>query len=193
MLHYRHSETEVEAINLDCPNEFYPSNTNCAGPWHYHDFEWKEDKSLSVHCTGKKEKEYLHWPYPSLIDKWFMFSELIYYSLNFTAYQKIEVFRNPCTGLSMDFYIMETKKSSFIYNTLTSTLESRTRVQGCCKTLKQLVPIKNAKAIMNLMKFSIGSTIPKSPRYGSINFTAIDDRLPLLHLTSKLKELLMNR
>ena len=130
----------------------------------------------------------------SFIDaKWFMFSELIYYSLNFTAYQKIEVFRNPCTGLSMDFYIMETKKSSFIYNTLTSTLESRTRVQGCCKTLKQLVPIKNAKAIMNLMKFSIGSTIPKSPRYGSINFTAIDDRLPLLHLTSKLKELLMNR
>ena len=122
-----------------------------------------------------------------------MFSELIYYSLNFLAYQKIEVSRNPCSSLSKDFYIMETKKSSFIYNTLTSTLESRTRVQGCCKTLKQLVPIRNAKAIMNLMKFSIGSTIPKSPRYGRLNFTAIDDHLPFLHLTSKLKELLMNR
>ena len=122
-----------------------------------------------------------------------MFSKLIFHSLNFTAYQKIDVFRNPCTGLSKDFYIMETKKSSFMYNTLTSKLESRTRVQGCCKSLKQLVPIRNAKAIMNLMKFSIGSTIPKSPRYGRLNFTAIDDRLPLLRLTSKLKELLVNR
>ena len=54
LLHYRHSETEVEAINLDCLNEFYPSDTNCVGSWYYHDFEWKEDKSISVHCTGKK-------------------------------------------------------------------------------------------------------------------------------------------
>ena len=57
----------VEAINLDCYNEFYPSDTNCAGPWHYYDYgvmdEWKEDKSISVHCIGKTNKRtiYSYW------------------------------------------------------------------------------------------------------------------------------------
>ena len=125
--------------------------------------------------------------------KYLTFSDLIYCILNFAEYQTIEVSRNPCTDPSKDFYVMETKKPSFLFNTLTSKIESLTRIQGCCKALKPLVPIENTKQIMNLMKFSIGSTIPKSPRYGRINFTAIDDHLFFLHPSSRLKELLMNR
>ena len=187
----------VEAVNLDCYNAFYPSDTNCARPWHYYDYgvmdEWKEDKSISVHCIGKTKERTIYIILIHIVSKYLTPSELIYCSLNLTAYQPIEVSRNPCTDPSKDFYVMETKKPSFLFNTLTSKIESLTRVQGCCKALKQLVPIKNAKPIMNLMKFSIGSTIPKSPRYGRINFTAIDDHLFFLHPTSRLKELLMNR
>ena len=89
---------------------------------------------------------------------------------------------------------MKAKEQSIGYtNKLQSTIKSLTRVEGCCKALKPLVPITNSEAIMKLMKFSIGSTIPKSPRYGLLNYTALNDSLPVLHLTSKLKELLKNR
>ena len=53
-------ETVVEAINLDCYNQFYPSDTNCAGPWQYYDHEWKEDKSISIHCTGEAQERTIY-------------------------------------------------------------------------------------------------------------------------------------
>ena len=88
----------------------------------------------------------------------------------------------------------EKKESPITYtNKLERIIQSLTRVEGCCKYLKQFVPIKNTKAIMKLMKFSIGSTIPKSPRYNDINYTTVNEDLSFIRLTSKLKDLLYDR
>ena len=47
---------------------------------------------------------------------------------------------------------MKAKEQSIGYtNKLQSTIKSLTRVEGCCKALKPLVPITNSEAIMKLM------------------------------------------
>ena len=79
------------------------------------------------------------------------------------------------------------------YDKLATRILSLTRVEGCCQTLEQSLKTTNLNTIMNLMKFSIGSTIPKSPQYGKINFAKGDHELPVLQLPPMLKELLQNR
>ena len=51
-------ENLVELVHLDCYNELYPSDANCAGAWRYwyertgYTGNWQEDESLSLYCIG---------------------------------------------------------------------------------------------------------------------------------------------
>ena len=84
-------------------------------------------------------------------------------------------------------------EEQIVGNKLTRRLKSLIRVEGCCKTLEQNLQTEKWKIIMNLMKFSIGSTIPRSPEYDNENFTQANDDLPMLRLPPILKELLQKR
>ena len=101
---------------------------------------------------------------------------------------------NPCANPTMDFFVMKSdNEEQIVGNKLTRRLKSLNRVEGCCKTLEQNLQTEKWKTIMNLMKFSIGSTIPSSPEYGSKNFTQANNDLPILRLPPRLKELLQKR
>ena len=76
---------------------------------------------------------------------------------------------------------------------LTKRIKSLKRVEGCCETLEQRVQTEKLKIIMNLMKFSIGSTIPRSPEYITNNFTETTDDFPILVLQHRLKQLFLKR
>ena len=94
----------------------------------------------------------------------------------------------------MDFFVMKSdNEEQLVGNKLARRLKSLIRVEGCCKTLEQNLQTEKWKIIMNLMKFSIGSTIPRSPEYGYKNFSQIHEELPILRLPLRLKELLQER
>ena len=84
-------------------------------------------------------------------------------------------------------------EDQFVGTKLEIRLKSLKRVEGCCQTLELYLQNTKLETIMNLMKFSVGSTIPISPMYGHENFTETNGDLPLLQLTLKLKELLQKR
>ena len=95
---------------------------------------------------------------------------------------------------STDFFVMKSdNEEQLVGNKLTRRLKSLIRVEGCCETLEQNLQTEKWKIIMNLMKFSIGSTIPRSPEYGYKNFSQINEDLPILRLPPRLKELLQER
>ena len=95
---------------------------------------------------------------------------------------------------STDFFVMKSdNEEQVVGNKLTKRIKALTRVEGCCQTLEQILQTEKWKMVMNLMKFSIGSTIPRSPEYGSANFTERNDDLPILRLPPVLKELLQER
>ena len=85
-------------------------------------------------------------------------------------------------------------EDQIVGNKLAKRLKSLQRVEGCCKTLEIRLQVDKLKTILNLMKLSIGSTIPKSPQYGSTNFSQVTkDEIPFLQLIPQLKELLQKR
>ena len=101
---------------------------------------------------------------------------------------------NPCVNPNMDFFVMKSdNEEQLVGNKLTRRLKSLIRVEGCCETLEQNLQTEKWKIIMNLMKFSIGSTIPRSPEYGSKNFTQTNDDIAILRLQPRVKELLQER
>ena len=101
---------------------------------------------------------------------------------------------NPCANSNMDFFVMKSdNEEQLVGNKLTRRLKSLNRVEGCCETLEQNLQTEKWKIIMNLMKFSIGSTIPRSPEYGSKNFTQTNDDIAILRLQPRVKELLQER
>ena len=94
----------------------------------------------------------------------------------------------------MDFFVMKSdNEDQLVGNKLTRRLKSLNRVEGCCETLEQNLQTEKWKIVMNLMKFSIGSTIPRSPKYGSKNFTQTNDDIAILRLQPRVKELLQER
>ena len=101
---------------------------------------------------------------------------------------------NPSTNQNMDFFVMKSdNEDQLVGNKLTRRLKSLNRVEGCCETLEQNLQTEKWKIVMNLMKFSIGSTIPRSPKYGSKNFTQTNDDIAILRLQPRVKELLQER
>ena len=101
---------------------------------------------------------------------------------------------NPCADTATDFFVMKSdNEEQLVGSKLTRRLKSLNRVEGCCETLEQNLQTEKWEIIMNLMKFSIGSTIPRSPEYSGENFTQTNDDLPILRLPPILKELLQER
>ena len=84
-------------------------------------------------------------------------------------------------------------EDQFVGTKLEIRLKSLKRVEGCCQTLELYLQNTKLETIMNLMKFSIGSTIPMSPPYGNENLTQANGDLTFLQLTLKLKELFQKR
>ena len=62
-------------------------------------------------------------------------------------------------------------ENSFTEGIVARNARSLRKLEGCCKALSPLIHKKNLKTIMNVMRLSIGSTIPRSPRYSSSNST----------------------
>ena len=101
---------------------------------------------------------------------------------------------NPCVDASMDFFVMKSdNEEQIVGNNLTRRIKSLNRVEGCCRTLELSLQTERWRIVMNLMKFSIGSTIPRSPEYGSKNYTQTNDDIHILRLQPRLKELLQER
>ena len=101
---------------------------------------------------------------------------------------------NPCEDPNKDFFVMKSDdEEQLVGNKLTRRLKSLNRVEGCCQTLELSLQTEKLKTIMNLVKFSIGSTIPRSPEYNNINFTQTNEDLSILRLQPRLKDLLQKR
>ena len=100
---------------------------------------------------------------------------------------------NPCYDPNKDFFMIKLNEEHSAYDKLATRIMSLKRVEGCCKTIDQSLKTENLKTVMDLMKFSIGSTIPMSPQYGNLKFAKRNNNLPVLQLTQMLRELLQNR
>ena len=101
---------------------------------------------------------------------------------------------NPCVKEAKDFYVMRSSSDDKYagYGKLRARGQSLERVAGCCNALNPLLEQKMSKTIMDLMKLSIGTTIPRSPKYvGSSN--GFEYKYPLLEPSTKLKRDLVTR
>ena len=69
--------------------------------------------------------------------------------------------------------------------------DSKQMIRGCCTELAAFLQRKNLDMIMEMMKFSIGSTVPKSffPANGTM---PVSEYFPLFPLTQPLNDLLQN-
>ena len=61
------------------------------------------------------------------------------------------------------------------------------RVEGSCSSLSPLLGLENLKDIMDVMRFSIGTTIPNSYRNSTHGFEMLDMLFPLDKIADKLK------
>ena len=60
------------------------------------------------------------------------------------------------------------------------------RIEGCCSSLSPFLHVKNLKLIMNVMKLSIGTTLPQSSRYSFHNSTSPSKLLDSMFSLEKL-------
>ena len=101
---------------------------------------------------------------------------------------------NPCTNLDKDIYVMpvDIGDAAYTLDRITTNANSRKKIKGCCSLLSPLLQVENIKQIMDVMRMSIGATIPLSPRYSSLNSThgikILDVLLPPDQLESRLKD-----
>ena len=118
----------------------------------------------------------------------------ISYYIDISDYRPEYASINPCANPNTDFFVMKSdNEDQLVGNKLTRRLKSLNRVEGCCETLEHNLRTEMWNIIMNLMKFSIGSTIPRSPEYGSKNFTQTNDDIAILRLQPRVKLLLQER
>ena len=99
---------------------------------------------------------------------------------------------NPCSEQGKDFSVIKPSLGSFNqeneddYSGLQETYYRLKRVNGCCKDLNPFLSIQNLPQILNLMKYSIGMTIPQSP-FNSNNRTKLLSEISLLQPPQNLK------
>ena len=100
---------------------------------------------------------------------------------------------NPCTNPKNDFVVMgiETDHNYQVIDEITKKARVLERVEGCCSSLSPILRSDNLKNIMDVMRFSIGTTIPNSHRNSTDGFEMVDmsnNRLfPLDKIAAKLK------
>ena len=101
---------------------------------------------------------------------------------------------NPCTRSSKDFFVKPVEQDeSFSTDIVTTIARSLRKIQGCCSSLSPLLKLDNLKMIMDVMRLSIGATIPLSPRYSYPNSTQDTKLLDALFPLDKLTVHLRNR
>ena len=101
---------------------------------------------------------------------------------------------NPCTSSNKDFYVIQWDNHEVIGATmLTSIARSSWRIKGCCSALSPLLHVTKLKSIMDVMRLSVGGTIPLSPRYSDLNSTQVVPVLDMLFQLDKLGIQLRNR
>ena len=61
-------------------------------------------------------------------------------------------------------------------------------VEGCCPSLSPLLHVKNLKWLMEVMRWSIGTTMPHSTQYSKGDFRLEHVMFPLEKLAIKLKD-----
>ena len=71
--------------------------------------------------------------------------------------------------------------------------KSLERVDGCCSSLMPILKALNTKLIMDLMKFSIGTTIPKSLKYNTYPLETSSNGFPLYQPPDILKDSIEER
>ena len=76
---------------------------------------------------------------------------------------------------------------------ITTNERKRKKINGCCSSLSPLLHVDRLKTIMDVMRFSIGATIPFSPRYASHNSTNNMKMVDMLYPHDKLAIELKNR
>ena len=189
---------------MNCQNVDNPSNIACAGHWFYWHLEggtlqggeWRLDTSLKLVCRGmrlyKCIKLYcLHNIVMRLLA--YMYCNSNYIICLAESFPDINS-TNPCTSSSKDFFVMKIPDDDHgavtIDMIITKARESK-MIFGCCSLLSPLLQVENLKTIMDVMRLSIGTTIPLSPRYSSLNSSTKKETLlemfPLNHLASQLK------
>ena len=102
---------------------------------------------------------------------------------------------NPCSDAMKDFFIMRSSedKEYNSFGKLRARGKSLERVDGCCSALVPILGTQNLKLIMDLMKFSIGTTIPQSPKYNKYPLEMSSKAFPLFQPPSRLKRMIENR
>ena len=109
---------------------------------------------------------------------------------------------NPCTGPRNDFFLIEKNDAepsissvhhngAYSFNLIPKKGSELEYLKGCCSTLSPILQLNNLKVLMDVMRLSIGTTIPHSPRYSNLSLTnsvnMIDMLFPLEDLAIELE------
>ena len=109
---------------------------------------------------------------------------------------------NPCTDPRNDFFLIEKNDAepsissvhddgAYSINLIPKKGSELEYVKGCCSSLSPILQLKNLEVLMDVMRLSIGTTIPHSSRYTNLSLTKsvnmIDGLFPLEDLAIKLE------
>ena len=88
-----------------------------------------------------------------------------------------------------DFAVLRRDLDNDIQNIdiITTKVRALERVEGCCSSLSPILQPKNLKGIMDVMRLSIGSTIPQSSLNSTNGFQMLERLFPLGKIATELK------
>lgn len=112
--------------------------------------------------------------------------------INLTEMVNITHSINPCTNPGKDSFIMEVDNnvgSGLILNRANKLV----KLKGCCSSLSPILQLDNLKMIMDVMRLSIGITIPRSSRYSNLSSSNVLKMLDKLFSLDKLAMQLKKR
>ena len=68
---------------------------------------------------------------------------------------------------------------------ITTKVRALERVEGCCSSLSPILQLENLKGIMDVMRLSIGTTIPQSFLNSTKGFEMLERLFPLEKLATE--------
>ena len=100
---------------------------------------------------------------------------------------------NPCTNPTKDSFVaaINNDDGAIGMDILTTAGRAFKRLEGCCSSLSRLLHLNNHKRIMDIMRLSIGTTIPHPSYDSAVNSTndvkLLESLVPPENLAKKLQ------
>ena len=113
----------------------------------------------------------------------------------FAEFSKQTYSINPCTNPTEDTYIaaIDNDDEAIGMDLVTTAGRKFKRIRGCCSSLSSILHVTNLKWVMEVMKLSIGTTVPHPSQYSTINSTNDIKLLESLYPPEILATKLQNR